>query len=96
MYHLSQEAEPSEMSALEAVVHHTKMEIERLNKLVRRARRWPCFGEGEGGGAGQGALAVEWLCEQARRGAACRAVTFAQVTFRVWGELGQALSPLGG
>jgi ATP-binding cassette subfamily F protein 2 len=36
MYHLHQEAEPSDRTALEAVVDHIKEEIERLNKQVRR------------------------------------------------------------
>lgn len=34
MYHLHQEAEPSDRTALEAVVDHVKEEIERLNKQV--------------------------------------------------------------
>jgi ATP-binding cassette subfamily F protein 2 len=35
MYHLHQEAEPSDRTALEAVVDHVKEEIERLNKQVK-------------------------------------------------------------
>jgi ATP-binding cassette subfamily F protein 2 len=34
MYHLHQEAEPSEMTALEAVIDHIKREMERLHAQV--------------------------------------------------------------
>jgi hypothetical protein len=39
MYHLHQEAEPSDMTALEAVVDHIKKEMERLHAQVRACAR---------------------------------------------------------
>lgn len=36
MYHLHQEAEPSDRTALEAVVDHIREEMERLHAQVRR------------------------------------------------------------
>ena len=54
MYHLHQEAEPSEMNALEAVVDHVKKEMERLHAQVISC----CI---YGGGGVQGDFFVVWV-----------------------------------
>jgi hypothetical protein len=50
MYHLHQEAEPSDRTALEAVIDHIRDEISRLNKQVgaARARGWGRVGPAAG------------------------------------------------